>query len=235
LWPDPPPPIILTPPSTQTGEIGTTPELWVDATNTLPGTIDYQWFFSGTNALGNATNAFLDLTNVQFVQAGIYSVVVSSLYGSVTSAPALLNVITPVQRSLVPAVQLPGGSSNLLHLEYAGSPLTATSRWSSLVDVTLTNGPQFCFDLSQPLPPQRYYRAWQATGPPPALNLILATEIPLTGAVGTSVEIDCINEFGPTNAWVALATVTLTNSPQLYFDTTAFRQASRLYRLVPGP
>ena len=70
---------------------------------------------------------------------------------------------------------------------------------------------------------------------PPLLDLGLATEIPLTGALGSSLRIDCINAIGPTDAWVTQATVKLTNSPQLYFDLTAFRQAARLYRLVPMP
>jgi hypothetical protein len=58
---------------------------------------------------------------------------------------------------------------------------------------------------------------------------------PATGAIGSSVRIDYINQFGPTNAWVTLDTVTLTSSPQLYFDLTMFRQPTRLYRLVAVP
>jgi hypothetical protein len=49
------------------------------------------------------------------------------------------------------------------------------------------------------------------------------------------VRIDYINVIGPTDAWVTLATVTLTNTTELYFDLTAFRQPPRLYRLVAVP
>jgi len=49
------------------------------------------------------------------------------------------------------------------------------------------------------------------------------------------VRIDYINAIGPTNAWVTLDTVALTTWPQLYFDVTAFRQPTRLYRLVALP
>jgi hypothetical protein len=153
----------------------------------------------------------------------------------VTSAPALLSVIPAVEREVVPAVGLPGGSGTLLHVEYADSLVPAATQWFSLTNATLSSGPELCFDLSQPLPAQRFYRAWQTTGPPPTLDLSLATEIPLTGAIGSSVQIDYINRFGPTNAWVTLDTVTLTNSPQLYFDVTMFRQPTRLYRLVASP
>ncbi len=170
-------------------------------TNTSPEAT-YQWYFNGTNALGGATNAFLELTNVQPAQAGAYTVVVTNLVGAVTSAPALLSVIPPVDRRVVPAVRLPGGTGSLLHLEYADSLVATAPPWSSFTNVTLGSGPQLCFDLSQPLPAQRFYRAWQTNGPQPALDLSLATEIPLAGAIGSSVRVDYINAIGPTDAWV---------------------------------
>jgi len=227
-------PSITKPPLTRTAEAGTTVAFSVQVTNTLPELTHYQWFFGGTNALGNATNAFLRLTNVQPTQAGAYTVVVTNLVGAVTSAPALLSVIPAVHRRIVPAVHLPGSTGSLLHLEYADN-LAAAPPWSSFTNVTLGNGPEFCFDLSQPLPAQRFYRTWQTNGPQPALDASMATEIPLAGAIGSSVRVDYINAIGPTDAWVTLATVALTNTPQLYFDVTAFRQPTRLYRLVAVP
>jgi len=47
--------------------------------------------------------------------------------------------------------------------------------------------------------------------------------------------VDYINQFGPTDAWVTLDTVTLSNTPQLYFDVAAPGQPPRLYRLVQVP
>jgi hypothetical protein len=207
----------------------------VGVTNTPPEATYYQWYFTGTNALGGATNAFVQLTNVQPSQAGAYTVVVTNLMGAVTSAPALLSVIPPVVRTVVPAVHLPGGTGSLLHLECADSLAATAPPWSSFTNVTLGSGPQLCFDLSQPPPAQRFYRTWQTNGPQPVLDLSLATEIPLAGAIGSSVRIDSINAIGPTDAWVTMNTVLLTNTTQLYFDVTAFRQPTRLYRLVPVP
>jgi hypothetical protein len=156
--------------------------------------------------------------------------------GAVTSAPALLSVIPPVARTIVPAISLTGGSGSFLHVEYADRLVAATaSPWFALSNVTVTGGPQFCFDLSQPLPAQRFYRAWQTNGPRPALGASMATEIPLAGAIGSSVRIDYINQFGPTNAWVTLSTVLLTNTTQPYYDLTAFGQPTRLYRPVAVP
>jgi hypothetical protein len=230
----PPSPSILTPPLTHTAEMGSLAGFWLEVTNTLPGAT-YQWYFNGTNALAGTTNPWLDLPDVQPAQAGAYTVVVTNLYEAVTSAPALLSVIPPVERRIVPAVGLPDGSGNLLHLEYADSLDAPAPQWFSLTNATLGRGPQLCFDLSLAPPPQRFYRAWQTNGPQPALDMSLATEIPLTGAIGSSVRIDYINALGPTDAWVTLDTVTLTNTTEPYFDVTMFRQPTRLYRLAPAP
>ena len=206
----------------------------VEVTN-IPPAAAYQWCFNSTHALSGATNALLELASVQPAQAGAYAVVVTNLLGAVTSDLALLSVIPPVQRRVVPAVGLPAGTGSLLHLEYSGSLATAPT-WSSFTNVALSSGPQVCFDLSHPPPVQRSYRAWWTNGPqPPTLDMRLATEIPLTGAIGSSVRIDYINQFGPTDAWMTLDTVVLTNTTQLYFDVTMFRQSTRVYRLVAGP
>jgi hypothetical protein len=204
----------------------------VEVTNTPPAAT-YQWCFNGTSAVG-ATNSYLELAGVQPVQAGAYTVVATNLWGAVTSAPALLSVIAPVERRTVSALNVASDAGSFLHLDYVNA-FGPGAQWVSLTNFTLTSAPQLCFDLSEPLLAQRFYRAWQTNGPPPTLSMNLATEIPLTGAVGTSVQIDYINQFGPTNAWVTLDTVMLTNMSQLYFDVTMFRQPTRLYRLVAVP
>jgi LmbE family N-acetylglucosaminyl deacetylase len=59
--------------------------------------------------------------------------------------------------------------------------------------------------------------------------------INLSGDVGSSWRIDYLNDLGSTNGWVTLATVTLTNTSQIYSDTTALSQAHRFYRVVQLP
>jgi anaerobic selenocysteine-containing dehydrogenase len=102
---------------------------------------------------------------------------------------------------------------------------------------TLTNPPQLWLDLTDPMPPARFYRVWQAETPNvlPAADLALATELTLTGTPGTNLRVDWINRYGPIDAWVTLATVPLTSASQTYVDLTMFRQPPRLYRLVPVP
>jgi len=69
--------------------------------------------------------------------------------------------------------------------------------------------------------------------PTPELHLVPA--ITLSGSVGSQVRVDGINQFGPTDAWFTVDTVTLTNTSQLYFDVSVVGQPNRLYRLVPLP
>jgi len=54
----------------------------------------YQWYQNGTNLAG-ATSRVLTLSNLQFSAAGSYVVVVTNVYGSVTSAPAVMTVSNP--------------------------------------------------------------------------------------------------------------------------------------------
>jgi hypothetical protein len=148
----------------------------------------------------------------------------------------VLSVITPIVRKTVPAISLTCSVGTCLHLRSASTPCTAAS-WQDLDVVTLTNSPQVYVDLTDPSPPYRFYRAWQTNVPSvvPMLQMGLATEITLTGAISSNVRVDYINQYGPTDAWVMLDTVTLTNTTEPYFDFTMFHQPARLYRLVPVP
>jgi hypothetical protein len=69
----------------------------------------------------------------------------------------------------------------------------------------------------------------------PALAINIVPAISVYGGVGSSYSIQYVNVVGPTNAWVTLATVTLTNSPQYYFDVSAIGQPARFYRSVFAP
>ena len=153
-----------------------------------------------------------------------------------TSAPVALNVITPVTRRLVPGVNLMAQAGNFLGVDYRDNLGPATN-WQTMATMTLSNASQFYFDVSQPLPPQRFYRAWQMGTPAvvPSLDMKMVPALTVTGIVGDSLRLDYINQFGPIDAWVTLATVTLTNSSQLYFDTSSIGQPARLWRIVPVP
>jgi pectate lyase len=62
--------------------------------------LSYQWYFN-TNALQDATNSLLSLTNVQTTDAGPYFCIVTNSYGSATSAVAQLVVTVPVPPAII--------------------------------------------------------------------------------------------------------------------------------------
>jgi hypothetical protein len=227
-------PTIQASPQSQTAEATSAVGLRVQASSPLP--LFYFWYLNATNLLSSGTNWQLELTNLQWSQSGAYTVVISNVLGAITGAPALLDVIAAVERRPVPGVKVTGEAGSLLNVDYADS-LSPARIWTPLGSVSLTSTSQFHFDLTLPLPAQRFYRAWQ-TGTPgvmPSLDLHLVPAITVTGSIGGSVRLDAINQFGPIDAWFTLDTVTLTNTTQLYFDTSAWRQPPRLYRLIQAP
>ena len=228
-------PVIFAPPASQTAEVESTVSLAVSAGGALP--LTYRWCFNGTTTVCVSTNHVMTLPNVQPLQAGTYSVVVTNTFGAATSAPAMLSVIAAVERRPVARLKVTGEAGSSLNLDYADS-LSPTPNWTTLGSVSLTGTPQYCCDVTLPLPPQRFYRTWQ-TGTPSVLPTLglpgMVPAITLTGNMGDALRLDYINQFGPIDAWVTLATVTLTNTSQLYFDVSAPGQPQRLYRIVPSP
>ncbi len=83
-------PNISTQPSDVQGLVGGRVALTVGATGATP--LRYQWRWQGV-PLAGATNAMLNLSPLAFSQAGFYDVVVSNIYGAVTSRTARLTVV----------------------------------------------------------------------------------------------------------------------------------------------
>jgi hypothetical protein len=85
------PPLIVTPPVSQTVAAGTN----VTFAPVITGSaLSFQWRFNGVN-LSGATSSNLVLANVQAAQAGTYALVISNATAVVTSATASLSVTIP--------------------------------------------------------------------------------------------------------------------------------------------
>ena len=84
------PPTITSQPQNDTVNVGNTASF----TNAASGTpqLYYQWYFNTNTVVTNQTGAILVIASATTSQAGYYTVVVTNLYGSVTSTPALLTV-----------------------------------------------------------------------------------------------------------------------------------------------
>ena len=107
---DPSPPVISVQPQNQSTLIGQNVTFTVGLGCPLAS---YQWYFNQTNLLPQGTNATLLLTNVTLAQAGTYQVVVTNVYGSTTSAPAILSLsgLPVISAQPLDAVAALGGSA----------------------------------------------------------------------------------------------------------------------------
>ncbi|MFO1488510.1 MAG: immunoglobulin domain-containing protein [Verrucomicrobiota bacterium] len=85
-------PLITVQPTNQTVTVGSNATLTVSVDGTAP--FGYQWRFNGTN-LANALSSSLALNSITTGQGGDYSVVVTNIAGSVTSAVATVTVYVP--------------------------------------------------------------------------------------------------------------------------------------------
>jgi hypothetical protein len=103
-------PVIAGQPASTTVGVGGTATFTVTAVGASP--LAYQWQRAQTNLPG-ATGAVLTLTPVTFADAGEYRVIVSNLFGSVTSDVATLTVTN---------VPPPGGLTNIAHLRTLVDP-----------------------------------------------------------------------------------------------------------------
>jgi hypothetical protein len=151
------PPAITVQPASQTAVSGSNITLCVTVTGTSP--FSYQWQWNSTN-LDGATNATLTLDNVTLDRAGIYSVTITNLIGSITSSNAVLSVYATA------AAMLNGCSfscANGFQFQVAGVPgfnyavqeSTNLLDWVSLI----TNTSPFIFvDPNATNSPQQFYR-----------------------------------------------------------------------------
>jgi hypothetical protein len=86
------PPVVSTPPQSQTVIAGANIQFTVSAFGTAP--LSYQWRRNGADLIGQ-TGSQLNLNNVQPANAGNYTVVITNVAGSVTSAVAVLTLLVP--------------------------------------------------------------------------------------------------------------------------------------------
>ncbi len=116
-------PAIATPPQSATVTNGSPATFTVIASGIPPPA--YFWRLNVTNFVADATNATLTILNAQSTNSGNYSVIVSNLVGSVTSAPAVLTVLVPPAILLQPTNQsvIVGGTTNFTVIATGTAPL----------------------------------------------------------------------------------------------------------------
>ena len=110
-------PVFLQEPTNRVVVTGSSATLPASATSSTA--VRYQWLCNATN-LPNATNASLVISNAQAADSGLYAVIATDSYGSITSMVATLTVVAP------PAlIQQPGSRTVVV-----GQPFELTAQVS---------------------------------------------------------------------------------------------------------
>ena len=123
------------------------------------GELSFQWFKDGA-PLTWGTNATLEFSTIQISDGGLYSVVVSSEWGSVTNTPAQL-VINPanIRIGIYAGITIEGVPGYTYGIQYT-TDLTDTNSWATLTNHTLTQPAEIWVDTSVEVGTalRRYYR-----------------------------------------------------------------------------
>jgi hypothetical protein len=123
------------------------------------GTLNYQWYFNGVPILG-ANNPTYTIPTLQFTNAGLYSVVVSSAYGSVTNTAQQLVVnAADISLGAYAGVTINGVAGYNYTIQYS-TDLSNTNGWITATNITLQQATQIWSDYSTDFrnPQQRFYR-----------------------------------------------------------------------------
>ena len=120
-------PLLLYGPSDIYAYFGTSPRLYTTTYSSVP--VSYRWFFNDALVEGR-TNSYLPLPPVNFSSAGPYYVIATNSYGAVTSAVAVLNVITQAPNVYVYISSQPAyvGDDVALSASVSGGPIP-TVQW----------------------------------------------------------------------------------------------------------
>jgi alpha-tubulin suppressor-like RCC1 family protein/Zn-dependent metalloprotease len=120
------PPVILTQSVSQTVIVGSNTTFAATAGGSLP--LNYQWYFNGASLADDArhtgtTTGSLNIANVQTNDEGGYQLVVTNVFGAVTSSVASLTVLVPPTFTLQPVSQTAFAGSNAMFAATAdGTP-----------------------------------------------------------------------------------------------------------------
>jgi|GEM_PF-477343 len=131
-------PSIVQQPTNQGTWLGSNVTFAVNASGTAP--LSYQWLFNGTNNLPSATNANLTLTSLAVSNAGNYSVWVTNIAGSITSAVASLTISSDAN-FVLKTDDAPGGSSFNAIGNWTNSATGAAATFAPTSSYTYRTGP----------------------------------------------------------------------------------------------
>ncbi len=147
-------PEITTPLQSQSGYLGGTATFNVVATGAQP--LDYHWFFND-RPVAAPNSSTLTLSHLEEANAGRYAVVVSNVFGSVTSAPVQLVIYEArVDLKLYAGLDIAGQAGQTFVLSYSTN--MDSGDWTALATNTMSASGWFFLDMDSPGKPKRFYK-----------------------------------------------------------------------------
>jgi hypothetical protein len=211
--------------------------------------LSYQWSLNGTN-VQKATSSTLTITRVTQSDLGVYSVVVTNAYGTITSSNALLSMYPFIDVPFAGVVTNWGENATLSVQAWGTGPLsyqwllngaaipTATNETLSLTSIQFTNAGLYSVVVSSPLGSVTNTPA-QVVVNLAGVSLGLYPGVTVAGVVGYTYIIQSNPDLTNTNGWATVETLTLTQPEQLWVDVNVNAapptNAHRFYRVFPGP
>jgi hypothetical protein len=125
------------------------------------GELSYQWYLDGV-AIDGATSATLNFPSIQFTNGGMYSVVVSSSFGTITNAAAQV-IVSPAGLAVgfCPALTI-NGVVGYSYIIQSSTDLTDTNAWVTVTNLMLTEPVEIwvdtSVDVSSPFNSKYFYR-----------------------------------------------------------------------------
>jgi sugar lactone lactonase YvrE len=245
----PPPPRIREQPQGATIASGQPFTLSVQADGS--GHLTYQWQHNGQNIPG-ATNTSYTLSQVQRGNTGAYSVVVSNEGVPLPSDAAIVRLVggPAITTQPQPTDGVWGRTVSFTVAATGDEPLRfqwfkdtapipeATQPALTLTNLALEAGGVYAVTVSNAVDSVASVGAL-LTIKPANLAAGLYAGIAIDGAVGKTYAVRYITNLAQTNFWIPLATVTLTNSVQVWVDTDAntlsTNRPQRFYQVLPLP
>jgi hypothetical protein len=244
------PPTIAIPPQSLTVNQTSNAAFSVTAAGTAP--LAYQWLFNG-GAISGATATNYTVTSAQSTNAGSYSVVVTNVLGSVTSAVATLTVIVPpvITNQPVGQIILQGTCATFTVAASGTTPLSYQWQWNSTIyppDTTSTsftacNAGSYSVTVSNQAGVVLSDTVTLSfTNPPPAqpghfdsLSLLAggSLQLDMSGTAYTNYVLEFTSDW---MGWVPLTTnLAGSNGLFQFTDPSVATNSDRFYRLRVGP
>ena len=218
----------------------------VVAAGTTP--LSYQWELNGAN-MPNATSDNLSITNVKQSNLGSYTVVVTNIFGAVTSSVANLLMYPYIAESFSGAVTYWGQDTTLSVGAWGTGPLSyqwyqdgvallgATNETLSLGAIQFTNAGLYYVVVNSPLGSVTNAE-YEVVVNPASVSLGLFPGVILTGTVGYNYIIQGTTNLGDPNSWTTLTNITLSQPVQIWndndTDVTKPDHPRRFYQVLPG-